>query len=110
MKLHRINEAYIPEKKITEYLLNRSHPDGKSKAVFFGKMGFRLNAPRELADALHKHASTHEVNRVKSSDFGTNYVIKGWLETPSGRTPIVCAVWFIEEGGQAPRLVTAYPA
>ena len=31
------------------------------------------------------------------------------MEEPDGREPAVRSVWFIEAGGEVPRLVTAYP-
>ncbi len=29
---------------------------------------------------------------------------------PDGRQPVILSVWFIDASGNAPRLVTAYPA
>ena len=62
-----------------------------------------------LADALRHHAAEHEVAREEPSPFGTRHVIEGIMVTPSGRTPRVRSVWFIDEEDGVRRLVTAYP-
>jgi len=41
--------------------------------------------------------------------FGSSYVVDGALQTPSGGTPAVRVVWFLETGHNVPYLVTAYP-
>jgi hypothetical protein len=48
--------AYVPEEKITAYLLEPAHPEGGDKAAFLISFGFRVAAPDELRDALLRHA------------------------------------------------------
>jgi hypothetical protein len=43
MKLTDIYNIIIEEKKIEEYLLNKTHNEGKSKAIFFEKHGYDLS-------------------------------------------------------------------
>ena len=45
-KLPNASCAYVEEKRITTYLLDLNHRDGKSKAKFFRNRGF---APRSMA-------------------------------------------------------------
>ena len=40
MKLPNRENAYIPPRKLTEYLLSETHSIGKSKAKFFRAIGF----------------------------------------------------------------------
>ena len=40
MKLPYAAKARVERKKIVEYLLSFSHPDGSSKAEFFSRFGF----------------------------------------------------------------------
>ncbi len=61
MKLPNFDKAEAPEAKITEYLLNETHPSNQGKAAFFRSLGFALAAWTVLADALLNHAATHEV-------------------------------------------------
>lgn len=109
MKLPGAGAAEVPEEKISGYLLSAAHRDGRHKAAFFQAFGFTADAPDILADALRRHAAEHEVAAMEESPFGTRYVVEGIMDTPDGRAPAVRAVWFIEAGEEAPRLVTAYP-
>ena len=36
--------------------------------------------------------------------------LPGKIETPSGKSPGVRTIWIVDQGLQAPRLVTAYPS
>lgn len=109
MRLPRHDQAIVPRRKITDYLLSTTHPSGQDKAVFFQTFGFNVDEWELLADALKEHAAVHAVARVETSPFGTRYVVEGAMRTPSGRRPSVRSVWFVDEDGDPPRLVTAYP-
>lgn len=108
MKLPHFERAIIPQRKLTDYLLSRTHREGRNKAAFFASFGFTAGAWEMLADALRSHAAEYDVAESEGTLFGTRYV-EGALQVPDGRSPLVCAVWFIETGEMAPRLVTAYP-
>jgi hypothetical protein len=109
MKLPNHEQGVIPKAKITDYLLSLSHPDGHGKAIFFLSFGFTIETWEILAEALRRHAASHEVTKVEPSPFGTRYVIEGIIATPDGRTPAIRAIWFTETGEQIPRFATAYP-
>ena len=61
MKLPYAAKARVDRKKVVEYLLSPSHPDGSSKARFFSSFGFRLNEREVFARALRKHGRAHAV-------------------------------------------------
>lgn len=109
MKLPGLEKAAVPERKVREYLLSRTHPGGRAKAAFFLGLGFRSGNWRELGKALLRHAAEHEVAACEESRFGTRYVIDGRLNTPGGKHPVVRVIWFVDRGAGEPRLVTAYP-
>jgi len=109
MKLPNYDKAFVPQAKITEYLLSLSHEDGRSKARFFLEFGFSNEAWQELAQVLQQHAVEHELTKIESSPFGTRYVIEGIISAPDGRTPLIRAIWFVETDEDTPRFVTAYP-
>ena len=52
MNLPNADQAQVDRKKITEYLLCISHPDGSNKASFFSQFGFTLENWRILAESL----------------------------------------------------------
>ena len=109
MKLPNYQDAVIEREKIIDYLLNHSHRHGASKAKFFAEFGFHEESWETLASALREHAERHEVGRVRETGFGPRYEIDGELRAPDGRSPRIRAVWQIEKGEIAPRLITAYP-
>ena len=110
MELPNAAHARVDRRKITEYLLCPSHPDGRSKAEFFRHFGFRIEEWAVLADALRKHGKAHPVRSIVDSAFGTRYTIDGDLETPDGRRPRVRTVWLVTSPSLVPRLITAHPA
>lgn len=109
MKLPNWQQAIIPKSKITGYLLSPSHPYGRHKAAFFKRFGFRVESWEDMASALLAHADEHDVVQADDTRFGTRYNVEGELRTPDGRAPIIRVIWFIENGDDRPRLVTAYP-
>ena len=109
MKLPNAKTAVVSEEKITGYLLSKTHRDGRHKATFFLGYGFTPDAWRTLAASLLKHAADHEVARIEHTHFGDRYVVEGTIATPSGRTPRIRSVWFLETGQAVPRFVTSYP-
>ena len=108
MKLPRARRARVDEGKVVGYLLSTHHPDGRSKAAFFGSFGFSAARWELLADALRDHGRNGEVTSIATSDYGTRYSVDGIIETPDGRNPRVRTVWLVDENG-APRLITAHP-
>jgi hypothetical protein len=95
MKLPHADQAIVDETKVSGYLLNPDHPHGSKKARYFEGFGFLSSEPKLLSDALKSLAIAGEVSQVRQTDYGPCY---------SGRS-----VWMVDEGGVAPRLITAYP-
>jgi hypothetical protein len=102
-------KARVERKKVVEYLLSVSHPDGSSKARFFSRFGFRVEEWEVLARALRKHGRDHDVTVSLVSAYGTRHSVDGPLETPDRRNPEVRTVWILEKRSRAPRLITAHP-
>jgi hypothetical protein len=109
MKLPNHERAYVPEAKITNYLLNEDHPVGASKARFFLRFGFTKEAWQIFASALAEHAAAHEVSQILTAEDGVRYAVEGDLRTPDGRNPYIRSTWIIETGSELPRLTSAYP-
>ena len=109
MKLPHADQATVDQAKISEYLLNPDHPQGSKKARYFEGFGFQSSQPDLLSDALKSLASSGKVSSVRQTGFGPCYAVEGNIVTPDGRNPRVRSVWIVDEGGVAPRLITAYP-
>jgi hypothetical protein len=108
MKLPGRKDALVPRAKLVDYLLSLSHPDGRSKALFFRACGFNETNYHLFTMELQLLAM-EDVTEVVDSPYGTKYVIDGWISTPLGREIYVKSVWIIDVGKQTPRLITCYP-
>lgn len=71
MNLPHANQPRVDRNKIIDYLLSSTHPDGSSKAEFFGKFGFSTENWQNFAEALRIHGETHPVVKYVESSFGT---------------------------------------
>jgi len=109
MKLPHSHLLVVEREKIVGYLLNRTHRHGASKAQFFASFGFTIENWEALAAALTDHGHRCEVARTRETGFGPRYEVEGELATPDGRCPRLRAVWQMDKGQIAPRLITAYP-
>lgn len=101
--------AYIPIRKLVDYLLSETHTVGKSKSKFFRSLGFNETTVGELEQGLLDIAHTGQVKEQMDSQHGAKYVIDGSLKTPHGILVQVRTIWIIESGYESPRFVTAYP-
>ena len=108
MRLPLVHIAEVPEAKVVDYLLNVEHEDGRGKAIFFKKFGFRAQAWEVLAQALKRHAELNDVAATVVTEFGVKYIVEGKLQAPGGETPNMRVVWFVETSSKGPRLVTAH--
>ena len=77
MKLPNALLAVVEREKVVDYLLNRAHRYGASKAEFFSKYGFLLEKWEVLAQALLQHCQKHDVINVMETGFGLRYLIEG---------------------------------
>ncbi|GAB3221852.1 DUF6883 domain-containing protein [Spirosoma arcticum] len=109
MKLPNTDNADVPDRKLTSYLLDHAHPQNKGKAAFYEIVGFTKENPDHLRVALLSHVLANEVAKIIDTDFGIRYVVEGWMECPNGKQYSIRSVWFIANGEEVPKLVTAYP-
>jgi hypothetical protein len=109
MILPNAKSALVEQRKITEYLLNREHPDNGGKADFFVDLGFSIEDWEDLAKALRSLACNCTVIQSMESSHGTKYIVDGEIVSPVGKSPVVRTVWIVDHGQTIARLVTAYP-
>lgn len=74
-------------------------------------MGFALERWEELENALLEHADSGTLTSLVASTYGTRYIVRGVLMSPSFRelAPVVTAVWQQDVGTDGVRFITAYP-
>jgi hypothetical protein len=109
MKLPGREKAYVPPRKLVDYLLSASHPVGRSKAKFFRAVGFDEMNAGALERGLVDIARSEDVTEVERTRHGIKYAVEGVLQTPAGGSKRIRTVWIIETGQESPRFVTAYP-
>ncbi len=109
MKLPNAELAFIDLRKLTDYLLSKTHTIGRTKAAFFYKAGFTRQQAEDLRLALLDLAQKGDVTQVIETPYGVKYVVDGELRTPTGESIEIRTVWIVEKGEVRPRFVTAYP-
>jgi hypothetical protein len=103
-----VANATLDDAKITQYLLDPSHPIGAAKAKFFASFGFlKANWP-DLKRALLDHPQMHAVASQTPNAYGQMYEVSCSLVSPDGRNPRVVSIWIIEPSNPNPKFVTAY--
>ncbi len=110
MKLPSSEQASVPEKKLTGYLLSETHAVGRFKARFFRNLGFNDTNVTSLRREIINLAQLEDVRDVETSNYGTKYIVEGAIMTPIGKSAKIITVWIIEKGKTQPIFVTAYPA
>lgn len=94
--------------KVTGYLLNPDHADGRPKALFFLSNGLNRNDPEPFIALLHTHFETCDNPTVLETPFGTKYMAEGKLTMPNGTIHLLRSVWIREHGEKIIKFVTAY--
>ncbi|MEX1026459.1 MAG: DUF6883 domain-containing protein [Candidatus Paceibacterota bacterium] len=108
MPIPDANRAVVEDVKVRDYLLNLSHPDGGSKAVWFHALGYNRDDWHYLATDLLDVAQNCEEFDTENTKFGVKYKARGAVGRPDHRPAMVLTVWIVEDD-DPPRLVTAYP-
>src|SRR5687768_12839820 len=109
MRVPNADQAVVPSRKITQYLLDLTSPKGHDKAVVLIHFGFSMAQWERLQIQLLRHIVQNDVSKVENRGDMTIYVVAGLIETPSNRPLLLRSVWKIEHGQTVPYLVTAYP-
>jgi uncharacterized protein DUF6883 len=109
MPIPNADAAHVAQEKLNDYLLNLSHPVGRSKAKWFVSLGYDPAEPMVLEQDLLKQVRTSDDYTEKGSPFGTKFVVSGIIAAPNGDRANVTTVWIVEPSDNRPRLVTAYP-
>lgn len=107
--LPNYENAYVPESKLTGYLLSETHAIGKAKAKYFRSLGYTENNVDQLKQDILMVAKSYGIKEKFETNFGLKYTVHGQLSTPNGSTVRITTVWVVEPPDDKPRFVTAYP-
>lgn len=107
-KLPDPDTAWVEEKKVRLYLLNLDHPEGKPKAEYFTRHGFRLEAWEVMRDSLVRQSVENPVVKTQEHPYGRRYTVECDCPTPDGKNPCIRSVWETAPEDKRPRLITAH--
>ncbi len=108
MPIPDAHRAVVEDVKVRDYLLNLSHPDGGSKAIWFHSLGYHRDKWQDLVDDLLTIAQNCTTFDTEVTRFGVKYKALGTVGRYEHRPGVVVTVWIVEDD-DPPRLVTAYP-
>lgn len=102
------SQATIDTRKLSGYVLNPAHPQGKHKArVFESALGLTATDTDTLRDALQVAVKSKEASVVDEDDYGVRYQIDFEMTTDVG-TASIRSGWIIRKDEENPRFVTCY--
>jgi len=96
-------------RKLRDYVLDPSHPNGKHKAILWkSALGITAEDAEEISRKLLLAVAENDAVAGRFDRFGQRYTVDFSLEW-NGKTAIIRSGWIISHGTKTPRLTTAYP-
>lgn len=108
MLLPNANKAIIKKEKITDYVLNFEHFEGKNKArVFLSVLGLRKENSDYLIAAIRDAILINQAVKLSESAFGIKYTVDFNLLFENKKARVRTG-WIVEYKNNTPRLITCY--
>ncbi len=79
-------DAIIPPDKLRDYLLSPTHPDGRAKAEYLGRLGYSQDMFLQLEVDVREQVLCRDAQQGRASLYGQKYEILGPLTGPNGST------------------------
>ena len=106
--LPNADKAIIKTEKITGYILNFDHFEGRNKArVFASVLGLKKEHADYLIQAIREAIRINDAVKQSASAFGTKYTVDFEL-TFENKTAIIRTDLIVEHEDNNPRLTTCY--
>ena len=108
MLLPNADKAIVKAEKITDYILNVDHFEGRNKArVFASVLGLKKEHADYLIQAIREAIRINDAVKQSASAFGTKYIVDfDW--TFENKTATIRTAWIVEHEDGVPRLTTCY--
>lgn len=108
MRLPNGDQAIVDRRKLRDYCLNMSHPEGRHKArVFRSALGLTRDDTDALAEAFLEAARTVDAVQARADQYGQRYQLD-FVMTWQGKRATVRTAWIILQGTQQPRLSSCF--
>lgn len=108
MLLPNASHAYIDRRKLTDYVLNPLHEEGKHKAaVFSSVLGITVEEADELRWIILEAVKHYSADIRETDQYGQRYTV----DIPcsrAGRKAVIRTAWMIRVGENFPRLTSCY--
>jgi len=101
--------ARIPDKKLTGYALNPTHPSGRYKAVAFKKaLGYSADNRDLLLLQVYQGLEKYRATERESTAYGRPFEVSMMILGANGRYAKIKTAWMIDTDTSEPRLVSIY--
>jgi hypothetical protein len=109
MKIPNAENAIVDIRKLRDYSLNPTHPDGKHKARLFSSIfGMTEKDAPALREILLQVVTTEDAVLGRQDYYGQRYILDFTLNW-FGKRGQVRSAWIIEVESDVPKLTTCYP-
>lgn len=109
MKLPNAQNAFIDDRKLTEYVLDLESPKGRHKArMFRTALGITAEHASELKSLLLYAVLNAECVEGEKDQYGQRYTVDCTIALES-HWAVVRTGWIILKGEDFPRLTTCFP-
>ena len=108
-KLPNYKNAVIPDKKLTDYALNKNHPIGKNKAIAFEKyLGYNIDNREMLLAEVQNGLKNNIASKRTETAYGTPFEVRMLIKGANGKKAHIKTAWIIDNGSNKPRLTSIY--
>ncbi len=108
MKLPNGEHASVSLARLTAYVLNPQHPEGRHKArVFASALGLDVSAAADLQAWLLELARSGDAEPGVQDSHGQRFVIRARM-LYKGKEALVRTGWIIRSGEDSPDFLTAF--
>lgn len=101
------SNLFIPDRKITNYLLVYQPKDDKSE--YLALAGYSRENWQILKRDIMESVGGAEVAEVTPTGWGTRFKIKNQWSGPNGRLVKVITIWQQDEASDTVKFITLYP-
>lgn len=109
MRVPFAENAEIDIRKLSDYVLNPGHANGRHKAILWSSaLGITAEDAAELSAALLDAVIANNAAIGKVDYYGQRYTVDFLLEW-RGKNAIIRTCWIVSCGSKTPRLTTAFP-
>lgn len=104
-RIKNVDTAYIPRKKIGNYLLNPEHRDNQGKAKLLNSIGYTLKNKSKLKRDILKGIKNNKAEFQCNTKQGEKYKVE--IELGLTKKIIFISIWIVD--GKDTRFVTIKP-